>query len=221
MFRTTRQIILILVLLPIQIIGQELEWYEFELENIRIDFPTEEVFQLDTIVKGTRLNQLYTTIGNATLIVQKLPAENKLGIENLSALPYDYKSLIEYYNEVVEGAKGSSNALKVENKEIKLGELIGYNSKYYRDTDVAFNESNTFLIDNSLIVISCYNLETSQEELKEKFFNSLNVENFKSLNQYKGKPKGYRQGYLFGKLFFYGLIGVGLFFVVRALRKKK
>ena len=208
-------------MLPFQLIGQDTEWYEFELENIRVDFPTEEVFQLDTIAKGVRLNQLYAVIGNSTFILQKLPAENKMSDENLSKLPYDYKSLIKYYEEVVDGAKSSSNALKVENKEIKLNELIGYNSKYYNENGDFFNESNTFLADNSLIVISCYNLESGQKELKNLFFNSLNFSNFESLEQFRGKPKGYRQGYLFGKLFFYALIGIGIFFLIRTLRRKK
>ncbi|MDN5215797.1 hypothetical protein QQ020_27210 [Fulvivirgaceae bacterium BMA12] len=198
-----------------------MEWYEFDFENIKINFPTEEVFQLDTIVKGVRINQLYTTIGNSTLIVQKLPAENKLNDENLSNLPYDYKSLVEYYDGVIAGVKNSSNAKKVEKKEIKLGELIGYNSIYYDENGNSFSESNSFLVNNSLIIVSVYNLKLEQKEIKEGFFNSLNLDNLGSLKQYTGKSKAYQQGYVFGKLLLYALIGIGLFFLIRTLRKKK
>ena len=214
-------LLLITVILPIKLIGQETEWYEFELENIRIEFPTEEVFQLDTIVTGIRLNQLYTTIDNATLIIQKLPAEKTLSDTHLSSLPYDYSSLIEYYDGVVDGAMEKSNAQNVEKKEINFGGLVGYNSIFYDEKGDSFIVSNTFLVENSLIMISCYNLGTDQNNIKTKFFNSLNFDNFESLKQYTGKSKAYRQGYAIGKLFFYAFLGIGLFFLVKTLRKKK
>ena len=89
------QLIFLVTLIPVQLSGQETDWFEFELENIRVDFPIEEVSQLDTIYEGTRINQLYTTIGGSTLIIQEIRTESNLSDENLSSLPHDYNSLIE------------------------------------------------------------------------------------------------------------------------------
>lgn len=220
-FKRALLIVMVSVLIPMQVFGQETEWYEFELDNIRIDFPSEEVFQYDTIVEGIKLKQLYSQIGSATLVVQNLPGENTMSNEDLSSLPYDYKSLIKYYEEVAEGARKSSNGEKVTKKEIKLGELIGYNAIYYDETGTQFYESNTFLVDNNLIVVSCYDKGPLQNELKINFFNSLNLENFESLEQYTGTSKAFRLGQLFGKILFYGLILLGALFLIKALIKKK
>ena len=215
------QLIFLVTLIPVQLSGQETDWFEFELENIRVDFPIEEVSQLDTIYEGTRINQLYTTIGGSTLIIQEIRTESNLSDENLSSLPHDYNSLIEYYDGVVDGAKNSSNAQRLEKKEIKLGELIGYNAKYYNEGDILFNESNYFLVDNNLVNISYYTLEPGEQKLKNQFFNSLNLDNFESLEQYNGKPPAYRRGYIFGKIAFYIIMAILLFFGIRAIIYKK
>ena len=214
-------IVLLYLLMPLTLIGQESQWYEFELENVKVDFPTDEVFQLDTIVNGIRVNQLYTQIGNSTLILQKLPAESSSKGKELSSLPYDYKSLIEYYDGVIDGAKDGFNAEKVKNEEIKLGELIGYKSFFYKDQEKPLIESRTFLAGNDLIMLIVYNPEIELKEIKDAFFNSVNLDGLDSLEQYTGKSKAYRQGYVFGKLFFYAMFGVGIFFLIRTLRKKK
>lgn len=215
------KLIIGLFIVPLCLIGQNSNWFEFELENIKIDFPSEEVYQLDTIMKGIRLNQLYTTVGNSTLIIQKLPAESNTRDKNLSSLPYNYESLIEYYDGVIDGAKNSSKAEKVKKEKIKLGELIGYKSIIYNDIEKPIMESRTFLAGKDLIMLSIYNPEKELTELKETFFNSVNLDGLNSLEQYTGKSTAYRQGYVFGKLIFYVMLGVGIFFLIRALRKKK
>jgi len=213
--------IILLILMPLNLIGQESEWYEFELENIKIEFPSKEVYQLDTIVDGIRLNQLYTQIENSTFILQRLPAENSTRNKNLSSLPYNHESLIEYYNEVIDGAKNSYKSEKVKKQKINFGELIGYESIFYDDRDKPIIESRTYLAGKDLIMVSVYNPETGINEIKNTFFNSLNLDKINSLEQYIGKPKAYRQGYVFGKLFFYLLIGLGIFFLIKTFRKKK
>ncbi|MCK0158950.1 hypothetical protein MWU65_17315 [Cellulophaga sp. F20128] len=212
------KIILGLLLIPFSLIGQEANWFVFQLENIKIDFPTEEVYQLDTIVKGVRINQLYTQIGISTLIIQKLPAESSTKDKDLSSLPYNYESLIEYYEGVIDGVKNSS---KAEKEEIKLGELIGYKSIIYNDIEKPIMESRTFLAGNDLIMLSIYNPAKELNDIKETFFSSVNLDGLDSLEQYTGKSKAYRQGYVFGKLFFYAILGIGIFFLIRKLRKKK
>jgi hypothetical protein len=220
-FEIKLKIVLALVLIPFTLIGQERNWYEFELENVKIDFPTEEVYQLDTIVKNVRLNQLYSQIGNSTLIIQKLPAESSTKDKNLSSLPYNYESLIEYYKGVIEGARESSKAEKTKSEEIKLGELIGYKFILYTDIEKPVIESRIFLVGNDLIMTSIYNPEKELNDIKETFFSSVNLDGLDSLKQYTGKSKAFRQGYVFGKLSVYAILGIGIFFLIRTLRKKK
>jgi len=214
------KIILGLLLIPISIIGQNSNWNEFELEGVKVDFPTEEVYQADTIIRNVRLNQLYTKIGNSTLIIQKLPAESSTKDKILSSLPYDYDSLIKYYDGIIDGVKSRSKTKKAKKKEIKLGELIGYKSIVYNDIEKPLIESRTFLAGNDLIMLSIYNPVKELNNINETFFSSVNLDGLDSLEQYTGKSKAYRQGYMFGKLFFYLILGVGLFFIIRIFFKK-
>ena len=215
------KIILLIFLLPTHLIGQEIQWYEYELENILVEFPSEDVFQLDTIINGTRVNQIYTEIEGSILMCQKLPAENKSTDDVPSNQPHDYESLIDYYDGVVEGLKNSLKAQNVDTKEIKFGELIGYNAILYNNAENPFFESNIFLVENSVIVISIYNPSSSIEDIKKTFFNSLNLDNLESINQYTEKSNAYRVGYIFGQLAVYIIIGIGLFLVLRAFRRRK
>ena len=220
-FELLIKIFSLFIFLPFGLTGQESKWYEFELENVKIDFPTEEVYQLDTIVKGIRLNQLYATIGNSTLILQKLPAVSSSKDMNLSSLPNNYESLLEYYNGVIDGVKQSAKAEKVKKEKINLGELIGYESVIYNNIEKPLIESRIFLAGNDLVMVSVHNPEIEINNTKNTFFNSLNLNNLDSLEQYSGKSKAYRLGYLFGNIFLYALLGVGIFFLIRTIRKKK
>ncbi|NVK52350.1 MAG: hypothetical protein HWD85_05400 [Flavobacteriaceae bacterium] len=216
------KIILGLILIPINLIGQNSKWHEFDLQNIKVDFPTEEVFQLDTILKGIRINQLYSQIGNSTLIVQKLPAESNTINKNLSSLPYDYESLIKYYEGVIEGVRKSSKAKEVIKEEIKIKELIGYKSIIYNKIEEPIMESRIFLAGNDLIMISIYNPTKELNDIKATFFNSMKLGSLDSLEQYTGKSKAYKQGYIFGKIFFYIIaFSAGIFFLIRTLKRKK
>ncbi len=71
------------------------------------------------------------------------------------------------------------------------------------------------------IVLSIYNPEKELNDIKETFFSSVNLDGLDSLKQYTGKSNAYRQGYVFGKLFLYTILGIGIFLLIRILRKKK
>ncbi|WP_339608824.1 hypothetical protein [uncultured Roseivirga sp.] len=214
-------IILGLVLSSFSLTAQDGNWYEYELENIKIDFPTEEVYQLDTIVNGLRLNQLYAQINNSTFIIQKLLAESGISDKNLSSLPHNRETLIEYYEGVIDGIKKQNEAENVQNEEIKIGELIGFNSLVYNTKEAPIVESRLLLAGEDLIMLSIYNPEESLSEVNEVFLNSLDLQNLNSLEQYSGQSGAYRIGYLLGQLSIYAILGIGLFFVVKLFRRKK
>jgi len=214
-------IVLLQFLIPSNLIGQEFEWYEFELENIKIDFPSEEVYQLDTIVNGSRLNQLYNQIRNSTLLIQKTSAEKISKDNDLSSLPYDYESLIKYYDGFINGVKNSTNGEKVEKEEIKNGELIGIEYIIYNEIENPIILSQVFLAGNDIIALSVYNPDKELDEINDIFFDSVNFENLDSFEQFTGDSKAYKLGYLLGKLIFYIILGIGIVFLIRALVKKK
>lgn len=214
-------VIILIFGIPINSIGQETDWYSFELEKIEIEFPTEEVYQFDTIVNGFLLKQLYTHIENSTFILQKLPAEKSVINRNLSSLPYNYSSLIEYYDGVIEGTSKTANAQKVTKEEIRKGDIIGYKSLIYKENDEPFIESRTFLAGKNLIMASIYNPDKEMREINTVFFNSLNLDGLDSLDQYTGVSKEYKQGYIFAKLVIYAMCGVGIFFLIRIIHRKK
>src|SRR5690606_31518960 len=214
-------LLLVLVSLPSRVIGQDIDWFEYNLDSITIEFPTDEVFLLDTIIKDVRIKQLAAYIENSSLVFQKTVAEQRLRDNNLSSLPNNYEALMEYYDGVLRGMKDKSNASRVEKSEIKKNELIGYQTLFYNTEGNLFFEAEIFLIERDLIIISCFDTNTILYETKERFFNSFNFDNLKSLNQYTGVSKEYRQGYIFGKLSIYVVCGIVTFILIRSSSKKK
>ena len=214
-------IIIGLVLSSFTLKAQDANWYEYEMENVKIDFPTEEVYQLDTVINGLSLKQLYAQIDNSTFIVQKLLAESGISDKNLSSLPYNRETLIEYYEGVIEGVKKRNQAEYVQNDEIKIGGLIGFNSLVYNTIESPIVESRLLLAGEDLIMLSIYNPEESLSEVNDAFLNSLNLENLNSLEQYSGESGAYRFGYLLGQFAIYAILGIGLFFMIKLFRRRK
>ncbi len=214
-------IILGLILRSFSLIGQDYNWYEYELENVKVEFPTEEVYQLDTVINGLKINQLYTQIDKSTFIIQKMLAENSISDKNLSSLPHNYQSLIEYYEGVVEGARKRYQAEDVQKEEIKIGDLIGYKCLIFNEIENPLVESRIFLVGDDLIMLSVYNPEKSLIAVNNEFLNSINLENIDSLEQYSGQSRAYKFGYLIGQFAIYAILGIGLFFIVKLFRKKK
>lgn len=214
-------IILGLILTSFSLIGQDYNWYEYELENVKVEFPTEEVYQLDTVINGLKINQLYAQIDKSTFIIQKMLAENSISDKNLSSLPHNYQSLIEYYEGVVEGARKRYQAEDVQKEEIKIGDLIGYKCLIFNEIENPLVESRIFLVGEDLIMLSVYNPEKSLIAVNNEFLNSINLENLDSLEQYSGQSRAYKFGYLIGQFAIYAILGIGLFFIVKLFRKKK
>ena len=218
---TKLKFILVFLFLPLSLFGQEESWFTFDLDNVQIDFPTEEVYQLDTILKGFELKQLYGYVGNSTFMIQMLPAERDLKDRNFSGLPYDYESLMKYYGNIVEGTNSKVKAEHVIKEEVKLGELIGQRAIYYDAETAPTLESRIFLAGDLLLMMSIYQPVEGANDFNETFFSSLNLDGLASVDQYTGKSQSYRQGYLIGQLLGPVLLGIIIFVVVRLLVRKR
>lgn len=218
-----RKVILFVIffgIIPMTIIGQESDWFEYELEDLTISFPTEEVYQLDTLVNDLRLRQLYADVENMIFFIQLLPAEQDPEDKNFSELPYDEESLLKYYDGATEGTSNAINAANVTGKKINYQGLIGYQAMYLDQEDKIAVESKTFLVEDMLIVVSVYNPITEKTAITEAFFESLDLSKLKSKSQFTGKSWAYRRGYLVGQMLFYLLAGGGLLFLIVYLVRK-
>lgn len=214
------RVIFLLLLVTINVKGQELTWYKFELEDIKIDFPTKEVFLLDTVIDNQKISQLFAKIDNSQFILQKLRIENNTENKIRPSLPYNYESLTRFYNGVIDVVKEKSKAKNILKEEIKLGKLIGYKSFIYNNIEEPLIEFRIFLIQDNLITLSIYNPEKKSKKIKDKFFQSLNFKNLDSIKQYSMASKIYRLGYIFGNIFFYTALFAGLILLVVLIRKK-
>lgn len=212
--------LLLSTIISLKVIGQESNWYKFELEKIKIDFPTKKVYQLDTIISGHKMIQLCAKIGYSRFCLQKLLIEDSLENKSRSSLPYDYKSLIKFYSKIINSAKNNYNAEYIYKEEIKLGGLIGYKSIIYNNLKNPLIELRIFLIENNLITQSIYQAENKSTKIKEKFFNSIDFNSLNSLEQYTTNSKSYKLGYLFGKSFVYIILSTGFLLLIIVLRKK-
>ncbi len=201
--------------------GQETSWHQYKLENIEVHFPLEEVYEQDTIIQNKRIRQMFCYYHNSTLLLQKLPAEQNSFLQQNSILPYDYESLLKYYDGFVEGLVKSSQSLRADKREISMDSLIGYETTIYKTNEDRYMEVRAFLVEKNIIAVSIYNPTEESDIIKTNFFNSLNLANLESKNQFTGTSKEYRQGQLAGKIFIYVLFASVLFFVIRLLRKTK
>lgn len=188
-------------------------WWTFDLEGIEIDFPFEEVSQKDTVIKDVPIKMLYCNYENSVLILQKQFDGN-----NFSEFPHNRETLNEYHDEVIEGMKNVYNN-EVKRNEINHLNFIGAKATFIEDSN-PFNESNIFLVENQIIIATYHSFEPFDTEIKEQFLSSLNFGDLAPSTQMIGESKAYRQGVLFGKIAFYGILGIGAFFVIRSLRKK-
>jgi hypothetical protein len=199
-----------IVFLTNPLFSQESECWTFELEGIKVDFPFEEVSQKDTIIKGVQIEMLYANYENSALIFQKQLIGN-----DTAALPYNHESLINYYNEYVEGMNNYIDAA-VEKEEIKHRDFSGVKAIFTKDAR-PYNESNIFVVENHVMMITYYNLEPFNNEVKDRFLSSLNFGDLRPVSQTMGESIAYRQGRAFGTIVFYGILALGLFFIFRRL----
>jgi hypothetical protein len=213
------------------ILSQETDWQAYELDEvIEFEMPGENVFQLDTISQSVKVNQIYTQIGSTTYSIQKVDARGSDPDKYPFTLPYNKKSLMEYYDGIIEGMNNVLKSKSVKNKQIIKDIYFGQNVIFSNESDMPFYESNIFLLGNDMYTISYYDNDAFNPELKEYFLNSLQINNTIPISQFNGKAPdsfaekmGYQFGNLLAKLTMFAIIAaiiLGIVFVVRRFKKK-
>ncbi len=213
-------LLLAFVLTTNSIVSQNEEWLNYDLDSIISIKGGAEMIELDTIVQGMKMYQLYFHTENSSFIAQKTLFKN--GSEDFSTLPYDLKSLKEQYKGVVDGMK---SGIPYELETSRLVERQGFKGFRLRFKDSLNNpvyQGEIYLLNKNLYSFFYVSLADFSEIEKDLFFNSIKINTDKNISQYLGKSKEYRMGALFGKYFFYILLfGVIIYFVFIKKKKKR
>lgn len=227
-FKKTLLLFLLISVLPGKLVAQDIQLFDYEMDSIVMKFPGEDVRLIDTITEGTKLKQLYTTVGSSTYIFQKMPLNSNPGVTKDRQLPYDRESLLNYYEGVAKGTIKAIGAETVKSEEIKLGHLIGYKSIFFDSNKKPFYEMHTFVVNNNIINICCYEKSKINSSMQNKFFDSLDLDLLEPINQFAKEDKayttGYRMGYLIAQFSIYiimALATIGLIWLIARKKKKK
>jgi len=183
--------------------------------------PVEEVLELDTIVKGIKIYQLFTTVENSTFLVQKSLIENHSKDDNLSKLPHNIENLNKYYDGVVIGMTNNTSYDNVRENKITKNGFIGRKIVFSNSTKELKYESEVFVLNNYMYNFTYVNNIAFDQVEKDYFFKSMKINENKNVSQIKGKSTAYRRGYILGKLMFYVLLTVGTVILFIKLFKKK
>ena len=144
----------------------------YELDSIvSIDLPG-EVYEMDTIVQGIRMYQIYSITKNSTCIVQKALFEKEHLNENLSNLPYDLKSLKKQYNGIADGMANSIPYELSSRELIEKENFKGYRLKFKDALNNPIYEVEFYLLNKHLYSFFYSDLENFDEDEKNVLFNS-------------------------------------------------
>ena len=217
-----RRIVLLLTLvLTINLLwSQNEEWYNYELDSIiSIDLPG-EVFELDTIVKGLGMYQMFSYTESSSFMVGRMHLEREDLDTNLSKLPYDSESLNKFYEEWFQGfIKSMSYQLKSKDS-IEKENLKGLKLKFMDSSGNPTGEGEFYLV-NKCLYSFYYISETGfDEKEKELFFNSINIDTDRKISQFTGNSQSSRIGYILGEFSFYIIMILIIFFVIKKNRRK-
>ena len=129
--------------------------------------PGENVYILDTISEGQSMRFLYTTVNNSSYLAQRILIENTSNDQNLSNLPHDKKTLLEYYEGYAQGISNSRN-LEISNKiEFELDGFSGMKIETNNST-----EFEVFILNNFAYSFNYTNNVSFNREEIDFFFNS-------------------------------------------------
>ena len=198
------------------------EWYDYELDSIvSFSFPTDQVFEQDTILGDSEIYQLFTYKGLNTLLVQRIRLEEEDADENYSDLPYDLESLEEFYKNMVKGAsKNVSYSLTKQELILDQG-FHAYQAHFEEDEGNLVYKSRYYILNQYVYVMNYIGVDQINETERDHFFESFTIDDSKSITQYGGNSPAYRLGYHLGKLLPVLVIGIVVFIIVRLRSKKK
>ena len=185
----------------------------------RLDLP-DEMFVMDTTMRGIKIHTLFSKVNNSTFIAQKTQFEDDDINKNLSELPYDSASLEKVYNGVIEGMVNRL-AKKLKSKEsVTYDTFKGYHLAFADSTGILTYEVEFYLLNNYLYsLIYTNNVDSSSVE-SDRFFKSLKIMKTANVTQFAGQEPGYRFGYRFA-MFFLAIPVILLILLIRHNKSRK
>jgi len=190
-------------------------------EYVSINIPG-NVIKLDTIAQRLHVLNFHSENETETYLIQRIEIDSKES--ELNGLPYDLNSLKKTYQDIIRGQlKGmeKTDFSFKDSTEIKIDKFIGYKIRYNNSDTGMQNAESNILILNEYAYVAIYVNGTDFNDInKNKFLNSLKVNEANNPRQMIGNPSGFKVGYILGKLFFYGLLIFGVIFLIKKLRKK-
>lgn len=213
-------LLLALVLTSFCLLSQKNVWLNYDFDSIISNKMPAEVFEIDTIMKGMRIYQVFAHTENATFIVQKSLFENESQNKELSRLPHDLEGLDKLYNETTNGIVQSIPFDLKLNESIDNGTFKGYRLRFQDSLNNSTYEIELYLLNRHLYSFYYVSLGDFDYNEKDLFFNSIRINTDEKISQFLGKSPSYRRGYLFAEYSLPILIIVGLIFFFVRRRKK-
>ena len=199
--------------------SQNSDWYQFDIDSIvSIQFPTSQVYELDTVINRVRLYQLRADVSNSSLSMQKL----RMGrFTEEYSLPKDSLDLMKFYDGVIKGLTNKSGFQKKEDYLAKKGQYYG------KRVELQNIEGNTliaemYLLNDYLYKVLYLSDSSFNKEEQNDFMNSFVINNNAPVSQFKQEPTAFSIGFLIGKLSSYLLmIAFVIWLIMRFIKSRK
>jgi len=203
---------LLILLLTTSIFGQT------KIDSIfSIEFPT-KFEKYDLSEKNEKLTAFYSNNENDSFVVMRMINEEgetkfRNNLPNLKSLKKAYEKMIE----VQIKAMRKKTFIFKDTTEIKINDFIGYKITYQDKQSGNQNaESILLLIDGINFVATYSKVNKFNEENKNKFLNSIEIDTSNAPQQIV-EPYDLKRNLL--ELFFKGIFVIGLFYLLRKYKK--
>ncbi len=196
------------------LLSQKQEWLNYDLDSlVSIKIPN-KVFELDTIMEGAKMKQVYARVENSMFIAQKSLYE-----KNYTFLPYDLETLKEQYDAITKDIKKGVPYKLVLKKLIEKKNLKGCKLLFKDSLDNPTYEIEFYLLNRHLYHFYYVNPKNFNKKEKAAFFNTISINTDKKISQFFEEPISHKIGYILGRILGYILLfGIG-YFIFRIIRK--
>jgi len=198
--------IFLIVLSTITGFAQSNEWYEFKLDTVvSFSMPSNEIMLHDTIAQGFKIKTMSLSVENHIFIAQKMNKIKKVEKE-LSTLPHDSASLNEFYLKLIDGMQESIPYNVIDKKAFSENGLTGYFVSFGNELDKPVFHSKIYQLGKETYTLSYVNYEDFNDNLRDIYHNSIQINNIERISQYEGTERGKRIAYILGKFIGGGMI---------------
>ena len=185
---------------------QSNEWYEFELDTVvSFSMPSDEIMVHDTIAQGFKIKTMNLNIDNHYFIAQRMNKIKEVEKE-LSTLPHDSASLNKFYLKLIDGMQESIPYRIIDKKAFSENGLNGYFVSFGNELDEPVFHSKIYQLGKETYTLSYVNYEDFDENLRDIYHSSIQINNIESISQYEGTETGARIAYILGKFVGGGMV---------------